>query len=178
MQWVSRVNSSGITQLHCNKKTSLNWCFSSSPNRKIVCNQTTSHALSINFLFVWHIRCASADRNSRVLISILKHKSMNQGLCILSQCRRNRGQFSPYPSPPTPDFGWNRSENCDMPIYVWRNNMYMIQSYKIKGLCMQDSVEELQRKINIFTEPKQNWLKQTIKKLATMSTSQIYFNVP
>ena len=120
------------------QKTSLNWCFSSSPNRKIVCNQTTSHALSINFLFVWHIRCASADRNSRVLISILKHKSMNQGLCILSQGRRNRGQFSPYPPPPTPDFGWNRSENCDMPIYVWRNNMHMIQSYKIKGLCMQD----------------------------------------
>ena len=42
--------------------------------------------------------------------------------------------------------------------------------------CIKFSVEELQRKIENFTEPKQNWLKQIIEKLDTMSASQIYVN--
>ena len=78
------------------KKTSLNWCFSSSPNRKIVCNQTTSHALSINFLFVWRMWSTSADRTIRVLISIFKHKRHESRALYPISGPSESGGNSPY----------------------------------------------------------------------------------
>ena len=78
------------------QKTSINWCFSSSPNRKIVCNQTTSHALSINFLFVWRMCCTSADRTIRVLISIFKHKRHESRALYPISGPSESGGNSPY----------------------------------------------------------------------------------